>query len=1101
MVTFEVLGPLRAENEHGPLALKGPRHRALLARLLVARGRVVPVPTLIDDLWETPPRDPTGTIQTFISDLRRILEPDREPRQPAKLLVTAAPGYALRIAPEQLDANRFEALISAASRTLPADPATALANLDAALALWRGPAYAEFADTSWARAEITRLDELRARAIEQRARALTNLSRHTEAVAALEPHLHDHPLHEPAWHTLALALYRAGRQADALAALRTIRANLRDELGVDPGPALRQLESDILAQALHLTAAPTGDHATASAAQTQAAEAYALSAANPVIGRDRDGAAASVAVGAAAEQSTVRDVFVGRVDELARLRAVAERVAASGQAKSVLVSGVEGVGKTALVQALSADLALGGWTAAWGPSPADQSAPPNWPWTCITSALSAARGGPTAAESVGASRAGGAAVAARAADVGGSSVDPAVRRFDSQRAALRYLGTVARGGPVLVVFDDLHWAGEETLELLAALAITPVVGPVLLVGTYRGTDVESGLAAALARIARGEPVRIQLGGLVADDAGELVREVAGAEIGPDALRRIHARGQGNPFYTRELARLWAEEGEAGLESVPVGVRDVVRHRLERLAEAERVVLQQAAVIGAEVDFELLVELSGDAELADAAVAAALRAGFLDESGSTGVAFAHALVRDVVYRDIPAPRRSLWHERTGTLLEASGTADPALLPHHFVRAATRATAPRAGKYSRAAALAAEQAFAPHEAARLWADAVAAYDRAGDIRSGLEATMGLVRALAITGRLSEAGTRRAEAIRTAERLGDPELTARVIVAFDVPSVWTDPDDPALVRAVVAAAEGALRDLPTADVELRCRLLTTIALELRAADPARARAALDEAETLAAQLDNPALRALTLNARFMQTFQRAGLALERAAIGAELVRLSQADNLATFEVLGHLIRIQALSATADFDTADIHAKAVDTLADKYGLPLVPFFTAWYAALRTSISASYDEATAAYRSVSAAHPGSAMPGLNHGLLPLALLCLSLRHGKPVAAEPLTDWGPHEPWVAPLLLLARRDREAAHAALLAAPNPPGDLLLELRLALLAHAALELAERDVLRRVRDRLAPAIAELAGAGTGLVTLDPVARYLDRLDAALE
>ncbi|WP_051179771.1 BTAD domain-containing putative transcriptional regulator [Nocardia concava] len=1050
MVTFEVLGSLRAENEHGPLALKGPRHRALLARLLVALGRVVPVPTLIDDLWETPPRDPTGTLQTFVSDLRRILEPAREPRQPAKLLVTAAPGYALRITPEQLDANRFETLVSDAGHRLPTDPVAALANLGAALSLWQGPAYAEFADASWARAEITRLDELRSRATEQRARALTDLSRHTEAVAALEPHLDAHPLHEPAWHTLALALYRAGRQADALAAIRTIRSHLRDDLGVDPGPDLRQLESDILAQAPHLAVTRRIDSTIAEAGP-----------------------------------SAARDTFIGRVDELTLLKAAAARVAASGRSEPVLISGIEGVGKTALVQALSSELAQGGWSVAWGPSPADPSAPPNWPWARITSALSAARGDLPVAEPVAESQ----------------GADPAVGRFHSQRAAVEFLGEVARGGPVLVVFDDLHWAEEETLELLTALATTPVAGPVLLVGTYRGTDVEAGLAGALARLARAEPVRIQLGGLGTDDAGELVRDLVGTEIGSDAVRRIHARGQGNPFYTRELARLWAEEGEAGLEAVPVGVRDVVRHRLERLAEAERVVLQQAAVIGGEVDFELLVELSGDAELADAAVAAALRAGFLDESGSTGVAFAHALVRDVVYRDIPAPRRSAWHARVGTLLEAAGTADSALLAYHFVRAATRATAPRAGKCSRAAALAAEKAFAPHEAARLWADAVAAYDRAGDTRSGLEATMGLVRALAITGRLPEAGTRRAEAIRTAERLGDPELTARVIVAFDVPSVWTDPDDPALVRAVVAAAEQALRDLPAADVELRCRLLTTIALELRAADPARARAALDEAETLAAQLDNSALRALTLNARFMQTFHRAGLAPERAAIGAELISLSQVDNLVTFEVLGHLIRIQALSATADFATADIHAKAVDALADKYGLPLVPFFTAWYAALRTSISASYDEAAAAYRSVSAAHPGSAMPGLNHGLFPLALLCLSLRHGKPIAAEPLTDWGPHEPWVAPLLLLARGDREVARTALLAAPAPPGDLLLELRLALLAHAALELAEPDTLRRVRDRLTPAIAELAGAGTGLVTLDSVARYLDRLDAVLE
>ncbi|GAB2533327.1 BTAD domain-containing putative transcriptional regulator [Nocardia heshunensis] len=1116
MVTFQVLGPLRAEDERVPLALKGPRHRALLARLLIAHGRVVPLTQLIDDLWEQPPRDPHGTIQTFVSDIRRILEPDRRPRQPARVLVTAAPGYALHVDTDQVDADRFESLVRAA--VVPAPPAAArpvsavamsgrevaldvavtvpdleaaLSNLDLGLALWSGPAYAEFSHDHWARAEITRLDELHSLAIEQRALILTTLSRHTEAVAALESHLHTHPLREPAWHTLALALYRAGRQADALAALRAIRRNLRSELGVDPGLDLRHLESDILAQSPQLAVAPPR---TGPGTETPPAVVYS----------PRQPVHAGVAAGSSAGGQPAGNPFVGRLDELARMRAAAERVAETGSAVPVLVSGIEGAGKSALAEALSVELAQQGWKVAWGPSPAERGAPPNWPWTRISAALSAVHADRPALDGV-----------------GSLSSDPAVARFHSQRAAVEFLGSVARGGPVLVVFDDLHWAGEETLELLTALAMTPVAGPVLLVGTYRGTDVEAGLAAALARLARVEPVRVQLGGLGVEETGELVRAVAGAGIGAAAVGRIHGRGQGNPFYTRELARLWRDEGEPGLDAVPVGVRDVVRHRLERLSEAERRVLRQAAVIGSEVDFELLVELSGDGELADAAVAAALRAGFLSESGSTGVAFAHALVRDVVYRDIPAPRRSGWHAQAGTLLEAAGTADAATLAHHFVRAATTATAGRAGKYSRAAASAAERVFAPHEAARLWGDAVTAYERAGDVRSALEATMGLVRALALTGRLPEAGIRRAEAIRAAERLGDPALTARLIVAFDVPALWTDTDDPALARLVVTAAERALHALPltgsaphalsdatpqtlttgdAADLEMRCRLLITIALELRATDTLRGRAAAEEAESLAAQLNRPALLALALNARFMQTFHRTGLAPERAAVGTRLIELSQAHDLVTFEVLGHLIRIQALSAAAEFDAADHHVRVVDALADRYGLPLVPFFTTWYAALRTSVTAPLEQAEAAYRSASAAHPGTAMPGLHHGLLPMALLCLRLRHGKPLAAQPDTDWGPHEPWIRPLLHLDSGDVDAARAALLALSDPPPDLLLELRLALLAHAALALTEHAVMRRVRDQLSSAAGELAGAGTGLLALAPVDHYLDRLNAAL-
>lgn len=364
----------------------------------------------------------------------------------------------------------------------------------------------------------------------------------------------------------------------------------------------------------------------------------------------------------------------------------------------------------------------------------------------------------------------------------------------------------------------------------------------------------------------------------------------------------------------------------------------------------------------------------------------------------------------------------------------------------------------------------------------------------------ALTGLIRALAVTGRLAEARWYRGAALRTARGLADPEVAARVVVAFDVPAVWTDTDDPRLADQVVATAEWALRELPDADRELRCRLLVAIALELRAAGTERARTAIAEAETLAAALDRPSLRALVRNAQFMQTFHRAGLAPERARIGADLIELARAHDLVTFEVLGQLIRIQSFSAMADFDAADTAARAVDALAERYDLPLVGVFTAWYSALRQSITGTSAEAEAAYRSASAAFAPTAMPGLADGLLPLALLCVRLRHGLAVDQDPGTEWGPHEPWVRPLILLERGVPGAARDAVLALPDPPADLLLELRLCLVARAALALGEQPLIRRIHDRLRPAAAELAGAGTGLVTLEPVEHYLELLAAAL-
>ncbi|MFD1541343.1 AfsR/SARP family transcriptional regulator, partial [Nonomuraea guangzhouensis] len=245
---FGVLGPVTAWDDAGEaIALKGPRHRAVLARLIVARRRVVPVSHLVEDLWLDPPPGAVGAVRTFVAALRRALEPERPPRTAARLLVTEGPGYALRAEPDAVDAWRFEQAVAA---TLP--PEDLLARLEEALGWWRGPAYAEFAEEDWARAERSRLAELRLRAVERRAEARLALGLAAEAVPDLDAHVAEHPWREDAWRLLALALYRTGRQGDALAVLRRARTLLVEQLGVDPGPALRGLETDILHQSGHL---------------------------------------------------------------------------------------------------------------------------------------------------------------------------------------------------------------------------------------------------------------------------------------------------------------------------------------------------------------------------------------------------------------------------------------------------------------------------------------------------------------------------------------------------------------------------------------------------------------------------------------------------------------------------------------------------------------------------------------------------------------------------------------------------------------------------------------------------------------------------------
>ncbi|MBG0821865.1 response regulator [Planomonospora sp. ID91781] len=248
MLTFRALGPFQARHGDVVLDLGGQRQMAVLARLLVAGGRAVPVSVLIDELWPgEPPAQALSTIQGYVSRLRRALEPDRAPRKEAGVLVSAPPGYALRATAEQVDSWRFEGAVK-----LDGDPAAVWARTEEALALWRGPALAEFSDLAWAVTEAGRLEELRLTAVERRADAGLALGHSAALVADLEAHVSAHPLREEAWRLLALALYRGGRQGDALGALRRARAVLRDELGLDLGATLQRLESDMLAQAPHL---------------------------------------------------------------------------------------------------------------------------------------------------------------------------------------------------------------------------------------------------------------------------------------------------------------------------------------------------------------------------------------------------------------------------------------------------------------------------------------------------------------------------------------------------------------------------------------------------------------------------------------------------------------------------------------------------------------------------------------------------------------------------------------------------------------------------------------------------------------------------------
>jgi DNA-binding SARP family transcriptional activator len=243
---FLILGPMEVHEGTRRLELPTGRGRALLALLVLHAGEAVPAERLIDGLWdEHPPATASTVVQGLVSKLRRTLEPDRGKGEPAELLQTVGSSYRLAIQPEAVDANRFKRLIDEARG---AAPDARAAGLSAALDLWRGPALADFTYMPFAQRAISALEELRTEAMEDRIEAELELGLSHELVPELEALVREHPFRERLRGFLMLALYRAGRQTEALEAYRAGRALLVDEIGVEPGPALRELEAAILRQ-------------------------------------------------------------------------------------------------------------------------------------------------------------------------------------------------------------------------------------------------------------------------------------------------------------------------------------------------------------------------------------------------------------------------------------------------------------------------------------------------------------------------------------------------------------------------------------------------------------------------------------------------------------------------------------------------------------------------------------------------------------------------------------------------------------------------------------------------------------------------------------
>lgn len=235
---FRVLGPLEVRRDGELVPISAPKQRALLGLLLIHAGQPVGQDELIDQLWgEDAPPTARASLQNHVHALRKLLGPEVLERQPA--------GYVVHVEPEQLDLARFERLVAEARR---AEPRERAAKLREALSCWRGPALVEFPSEPFAQHEINRLEEERLAALEDRVEADLELGRHSDLVSELEALVGRHPLRERLWAQLMLALYRTGRQTDAVAAYRRAHNTFVDELGVEPAVVLRDLHRAVLLQ-------------------------------------------------------------------------------------------------------------------------------------------------------------------------------------------------------------------------------------------------------------------------------------------------------------------------------------------------------------------------------------------------------------------------------------------------------------------------------------------------------------------------------------------------------------------------------------------------------------------------------------------------------------------------------------------------------------------------------------------------------------------------------------------------------------------------------------------------------------------------------------
>lgn len=811
---LRVLGPTTLERSGVSVAIGGPRQRAVLLRLAHAEGRLVTVERLVEDLWGVDaPASILTTLQGYVSRLRSALDqPERLRRE--------GPGYVLDLDAPEMDTRAFEDHVARARQLVSTDAGAAITHLDTALGLWRGPAFAdlvEFEEMEWAVAAATRLDELRLSAHELRFEVMLDLGRHAQMVPELESAVQQHPLRERLTAQLAVALYRNGRQADALRAVDRTRRVLLDELGLDLSPDLVRLENAILGHEAWLSA-PASDAAAARPAVRTAP------ASEPTDDRSSGEAGRAVAEGASPVPlpSVVARLaarpFVGRDDAMHQLRAAWDD-ALLGRRRVVVIEGEAGAGKTRLAAQFAAEAHARGAVIMWGRATAEAIVPYEALVEALRTVLRTVSD--NARQRVLDGRSG---LGMLVPFVGGDERDVATTpelgtdRYVLFETVAELMDAESAVHPIVFVLDDVQYADGLTLRLLQHLLRHERQARLLIVGTVRTMPPvdNPNVDVFMADMRRDDTLHnIQLTGLDESEVAELL-DVSGSEIPASKAAMILEATRGNAFYVTELA----EHGDA--TTMPASVRDVLNVRLGWLPASSHRLVTFAAVAGSSATMPVLALATGfgSDEFIDAADAA-LADGVLAEDPSTGVfAFRHALVEQVVLDRISQTRRATMHLSIADALEAVGGG--ALELAHHLLAAGRLVAP--DRAVMAAVTAGRRALdvLAYEDGLQWAQKALGVSGRIESRSRCEALLLSSDAQRALGDRQAARTAAAEAADEARLTADPLMLARAAEAVALARAGIGFDFGTEDDGLDDLLREALRGLPDTDVTHRSRLL---------------------------------------------------------------------------------------------------------------------------------------------------------------------------------------------------------------------------------------------------------------------------------------